>query len=256
MAELSFGAGEIIFKVGDQSECAYTVVAGRVEILEGEPPTRVAVIRAGQIFGEMGLVDERPRTLTARAVDEVQLITVNLDELVDLLMYRPEESLRFLRSLFERLRSLNAPAAPATPRPAQAPAVIISTVTLFPMTAPAATTLPAAGLRLTRLPFRIGRAPEKGEANRLGVNDLSLPDMLPFNVSRNHFSIENRRDHVIVRDRGSFLGTIVNGVQIGGRHHVGTADLRLGDNEITVGSAESPFRIRATVERSTTGDPR
>lgn len=75
-------------------------------------------------------------------------------------------------------------------------------------------------------------------------------------VTGNHFSVEYLRDHVIVRDRGSFLGTLVNGVQIGGRHHVGTADLRIDENESTVGSAESPFRIRATVERQTTGDPR
>ena len=82
------------------------------------------------------------------------------------------------------------------------------------------------------------------------VNLDELVDLLMYRPE------ESLRDHVIVRDRGSFLGTIVNGAQIGGRHHAGTAHLRIGENEITVGSAESLFRIRVTVERRTTGDSR
>jgi len=79
------------------------------------------------------------------------------------------------------------------------------------------------------------------------VNDLQLADTQPFHVSRNHFAIERGPDGVQVRDRGSSVGTIVNGVQIGGHHHVGTVPLAVGENEVVAGSPRSPFRFRVVV---------
>jgi pSer/pThr/pTyr-binding forkhead associated (FHA) protein len=79
------------------------------------------------------------------------------------------------------------------------------------------------------------------------VNDLKLLDGKPFNVSRNHFAIERGPDGVQVRDRGSYVGTIVNGVQIGGHHHVATVPLAVGENEVVAGSPRSPFRFRVVV---------
>ena len=48
----------------------------------------------------------------------------------------------------------------------------------------------------------------------LSDNDLYLRDSEPFNVSRNHFSIDMARGEVVVVDRGSRLGTIANGKRI------------------------------------------
>jgi FHA domain len=121
-------------------------------------------------------------------------------------------------------------------------------VVLFGLTpAAAALFLPARALRLAGLPFRVGRLPVAGEAQPIEVNDLQLPDMTPFNVSRDHFIIELAPDGVQVRDRGSYVGTIVNGVQIGRHHHVATVPLAVGDNEVVAGSPRSPFRFRVVV---------
>ena len=121
-------------------------------------------------------------------------------------------------------------------------------VVLFGLTpAAAALFLPAPALRLADLPFRVGRLPVAGEAHSIEVNDLQLPDMTPFNVSRDHFIIERAPDGVQVRDRGSYVGTIVNGVQIGRHHHVATVPLAVGDNEVVAGNPRSPFRFRVVV---------
>src|SRR6478736_2133433 len=121
-------------------------------------------------------------------------------------------------------------------------------VVLFGLTpAAAALFLPAPALRLADLPFRVGRLPVAGEAQPIEVNDLQLSDMTPFNVSRDHFAIERAPDGVQVRDRGSYVGTIVNGVQIGRHHHVATVPLAVGDNEVVAGNPRSPFRFRVVV---------
>jgi hypothetical protein len=227
------------------------IESGRIEILreEDERLVRLAVLQPGQIFGEMGLVDERPRSLTARAVEVSRVTTVTRDELVELLFHRPEEGLRYIRTLFERLRAMNTRVAQAEdPPPAKtvAPAVRL---TLLPLTDTASRVVPKRGRVIERLPFRIGRASEGKERDPLGMNDLSLPDEVPYHVSRNHLALEQNAQDVVVRDRGSFLGTIVNGVHVGGRHRGAEARLVEGENELALGSADSPYRFRVIVER-------
>jgi len=50
-----------------------------------------------------------------------------------------------------------------------------------------------------------------------------------------------------VRDRGSYVGTIVNSLRVGGDRHVGTVPLAVGENEVVAGSPSSPFRFRVVV---------
>ena len=137
------------------------------------------------------------------------------------LMIRPAFALN-AGLLFERLRAANVLAG-QSPRAA------------------------ARALRLARLPFRVGRLPVAGKAQPIEVNDLELSDTKPFNVSRSHFAIERVLDGVQVRDRGSYVGTIVNRVQIGGHRHVATVPLAVGENDVLADSSRSPFRFRVVV---------
>ena len=197
--------------------------------------------------GDIGVDDERPLfTLGGRRLRrEAQHVT--RDELVDLLPQRREDTFRHLRMLFERLRAANVLAV-QSPRAEESTEDRAFDVVLFGLTpAAAALFLPAGTLRLAHLPFRVGRLPVAGEAQPIEVNDLHLPDTTPFNVSRDHFTIECAPDGVQVRDRGSYVGTIVNGVQIGRHHHVATMPLAVGDNEVVAGSPRSPFRFRVVV---------
>ncbi len=169
------------------------------------------------------------------------------DELVDLLPQRREKTLRDLRTLFERLRAPNILAVPS-PRVVESTEGRAFDVVLFGLTpAAAAVIFPARALRLAHLPFRVGRLPVAGEAQPVEVNDLQLSDTKPFNVSRDHFTIDRVPEGVQVRDRGSYVGTIVNRVQIGGHHHVASVPLAVGENEVVAGSPRSPFRFRVVV---------
>ena len=74
------------------------------------------------------------------------------------------------------------------------------------------------------------------------------PNTPPFRVSRNHCEIDLARDGtVVVCDRGSFLGCLVNGEHIGGATLKARAKLRPGENLLVVGDPTSPFQFRLTV---------
>ncbi len=194
--------------------------------------------------GETGLDDERPLFTVGPPVGAGRRSTWTRGEPMNLLHQRPEEAFRHPRTLFERLCGANVLAVQSARAVALTDGRTFDVV-LFGLTPEAAAAAPA--LSLTCLPFRVGRLPVPGEAQPMEVNDLKLSDAKPFNVSRDHFAIERGPDGVQVRDRGSYLGTIVNGVQIGGHHHVATVPLAVGENEVVAGSPRSPFRFRVVV---------
>jgi len=197
--------------------------------------------------GDIGLDDERPLVTLGgrRLLRAAQHVT--RDQLIDLLPQRREDIFGHLRMLFERLRGADGLTV-QSPRAVEATEGRTFDVVLVGLTpAAAAVFFPARDLRLTYLPFRVGRLPVAGEAQPVEMNDLQLSDTTPFNVSRDHFAIERVPDGVQVRDRGSYVGTIVNGVHIGGHRHVATVPLAVGENEVVAGSPMSPFRFRVVV---------
>lgn len=73
---LYFKAGDIIFRQGYPGDNAYIVISGQVEIVDmipDGPEFRIAVLDAGQMFGELALLDDKPRSATARAITDVTL---------------------------------------------------------------------------------------------------------------------------------------------------------------------------------------
>src|SRR5207249_11254259 len=109
--------------------------------------------------------------------------------------------------------------------------------------------LPDDGLTVTQFPFRIGRASESNEREALDLNELWLIDRKPFTVSRNHLAIDRSEDgSLIVTDRGSHLGAIVNETPIGGKAPNQSAPLLDGDNVVILGGSKSPYQFRVTVE--------
>ncbi|MEO3431047.1 cyclic nucleotide-binding domain-containing protein [Pelagibius sp. CAU 1746] len=110
MKRHSFKDGEVIFRENDPSDAAYLIMEGKVEIIHGrrsEANTTVAVLGRGEYFGEMGVIDDKPRSATARAKGETACMSVSRDEFMDMLLNRPEESIELLKVLFERLRKAN-----------------------------------------------------------------------------------------------------------------------------------------------------
>jgi uncharacterized membrane protein/CRP-like cAMP-binding protein len=251
-----FPATTTIFKAGDPSLHAFLIRQGTVELLcaTASGLTPVAQLGPGEVFGEMSLIEERPRGLTARAVTAVKASGLTREKFEHVLTADPATFRIYLRSLFERLRALSAHVEPASVVAPSPPALATTSrlpvyLTIHPLSRRAAATLPGDGLAVSKFPFRIGRAAEEGENVPLDINDLWLIDRLPFNISRNHASIERDGDALIVKDRGSSLGVYINDTHIGGSSPLRQMPLEDGDNVVVLGGRMSPYQFRMELVR-------
>jgi CRP-like cAMP-binding protein len=306
MSSALFQPGQMIFREGDTTQEAYRILKGRVEIsIAGDGKSVIlAQLGEGDIFGEMAMVDERPRSASAQALEVTECEVLTAENFNEAVLQRPEILIPYLASFFERLRTANdrlrmemrlraqaeqRASAPAASSPAAAVARVVAPVAkpiappsiemtrvaaaapvaTAPSTAPVApppeggyqsivltacndhamARLPESSVTIQKFPFRIGRkheTPGKG-ATVFASNDLPIADEKPYQISRNHCSIEREGDHFFVRDRGSSLGTVVNDAAIGLAENSLTQDLRGGENQILLGSDDSQFQFKVTL---------
>ncbi len=104
-------AGTTLFRVHDPGGTMYVVVSGEVEIYvrdRGRQEVQLLKVTPGRIFGEMSVLDKRPRSANARALTEVTLVTISREMLIDVARHRPAVAIHLLELLSERLRSTSA----------------------------------------------------------------------------------------------------------------------------------------------------
>ncbi len=97
--------GEILFEEGDPADAFYIVFEGAIDIVKSRADGRedkIAVCRGGDAFGEAALLDEAPRSVTARAADPTQLLRVPREGFREL-MGRDSLPLRMMRTLSKAL---------------------------------------------------------------------------------------------------------------------------------------------------------
>jgi CRP/FNR family transcriptional regulator, cyclic AMP receptor protein len=97
-------AGSVIFELGDPGSTMYVVGEGDVELRYAGSSVRVG---PGDSFGEMAIIDKRPRSATAIAVTDVELHPINQGLFLVLVHETPLFALEVMRSLSERLRRAN-----------------------------------------------------------------------------------------------------------------------------------------------------
>ena len=81
--QLIVEAGTEIFTEGDFGDCAYIVERGAVEIALGRGEQRVVLSqrRAGEVFGEIAIIDQGPRTATVTALERCELLMIDAAQL-------------------------------------------------------------------------------------------------------------------------------------------------------------------------------
>ncbi len=104
--------GEVIFREGDPGDSLYLVGKGLVKISKtgrGGKQETLGFIQSGSFFGEMALLDGQPRSAMATAAEATVVGAVNEDTFQHILALAPSRlHMNFLRSVTERLRSVNA----------------------------------------------------------------------------------------------------------------------------------------------------
>lgn len=110
-----WAAGETIFRRGEPGAHMYIVVSGRIGISLDEGakhPDFIATIEAGECFGEMGLLDDLPRSASAVSIVDSEALALEKEKLRGLLLAYPELGLSMLRALSRRLRACNQVLSP------------------------------------------------------------------------------------------------------------------------------------------------
>jgi NADH dehydrogenase len=82
-----FHAGEIIFDQGDFGDKVYVVVSGEADVLRDGHS--VATLKAGDVFGEMALIADHPRSAAVTAKTPVDLISISRDAFEKLVTHLP-----------------------------------------------------------------------------------------------------------------------------------------------------------------------
>ena len=101
---VNFQHGEIIFKAGDPADCAYVIMEGEVEILSVvDDESVVSVLQLNQIFGELALLNDEPRSATLRAKGELKVMKISESLFMELIRESPKLALNVLRQLSQKL---------------------------------------------------------------------------------------------------------------------------------------------------------
>ena len=100
-----FQPGEIIFCEFEPGKNFYLIQSGRVQLVKnsGEFERTLDVLQPSEIFGEMAILDNSPRTATAIALDEVKALELNAENFEMLMNGIPAMALKLLRIFAKRI---------------------------------------------------------------------------------------------------------------------------------------------------------
>lgn len=113
----SYRAGETIFRTGDVGEIMYVVQEGEVELqIDGG---LIDLIGPRGIFGEMGLIDQTPRSATAIARTDCKIVPIDQKRFTFLVDETPNFALTVMRVMSDRLRRSGAGLRAAPPAAAE-----------------------------------------------------------------------------------------------------------------------------------------
>ena len=270
---LDLAEGEVLIHEGDSGDTAYCVVTGEMLVWKEVESGSIEIARLGPgaIFGEMSMVDEKPRSASVRALCSTRVKCIRRSQFLDSFENDPDFAASLLKILLERLRETGARLAElgqlgsvpvgsggpseASPLPSasldRVPAQSLDRlIVLEGMTSPAREALPCNPFVIDHLPFRIGRQTNDPLAN----NDLSLNDFEPFQVSIHHLLIfmeisqDSSGERIGIFDRGSAQGSWINGAPLGGlMANENATYLEDGEVDLVIGSQDSLLRYRLTI---------
>jgi uncharacterized membrane protein len=99
---ISLKTGETLFQAGEPGDSLFVVRSGSVELFIKDTVGQKIVLtiaEAGSLFGELSLLDDGPRTATAVALSDTELLMLDRDDLLLLFQKRPDAALNMLAAM-------------------------------------------------------------------------------------------------------------------------------------------------------------
>ncbi|HSE31720.1 MAG TPA: DUF1003 domain-containing protein [Pyrinomonadaceae bacterium] len=100
--EMKMPAGHTLFQAGDPGDSLFIVQSGEIELFIKDTTGQKIVLATpatGDMFGELAMLDYGPRTATAVALEESDVLVLDRDDLVLLFQKKPEAALHMLAAL-------------------------------------------------------------------------------------------------------------------------------------------------------------
>lgn len=108
--ERTYNAGSTIFTQGDAGVGLYVLKSGKIRLTQVNNPDRaeveIGVMGPGEVMGEMTLLDDLPRSATAVAVGDVDVLLLPVWDFRGALRQHPDLALKLLAALSRRLRKV------------------------------------------------------------------------------------------------------------------------------------------------------
>jgi CRP/FNR family cyclic AMP-dependent transcriptional regulator len=104
-AAITVAAGHVIFREGAPTDLMYAVISGQVEIvIRGQV---VETVEAGGVFGELALIEDKPRNATATVTAEARLVAIDRKRFLFLVQQNPYFSIQLMTIMAARLRKMD-----------------------------------------------------------------------------------------------------------------------------------------------------
>jgi len=107
---MSAPAGQIIFNAGDFGDALYIVRSGEVELYVKDTAGQKIVLTVAEendLFGELSMLDERPRSATAMTLMDTELLLLDREDLLLLFQKQPDAALNMLAAMSTMLRKVD-----------------------------------------------------------------------------------------------------------------------------------------------------
>ena len=86
--QVKLPAGQVLFEEGSRGDRAYVIESGELEVIKdsGGRPVLLDLRRAGDVIGEIALLEDTPRTATLRARSDSRLLAINQEQFDQLII--------------------------------------------------------------------------------------------------------------------------------------------------------------------------
>ncbi len=251
LVEQTIPPGRVIYEEGGPGDAVFIVTEGKVEVLRqvGKDRVRLGVLGKGAIFGESGVIRNKVRSTTVRAIEPVSIMVIPRAVFLAVFSRENPLGLKLLRALCDRLAQAQSKLLTHQLFSDAAPYDRVSSIHLLPDTQEMTAQIGSDGVKIDKLPFRVGRTLRSEERTAVRKAELAVQASHGDDLSPLHFAIENDEGRLVIRDLASHLGTLVAGRRIGHFEEFTVADLRFGSTPIQAGGVESPYRFIVVVAR-------
>ena len=106
-----FSSGQVIFHHGDPGGLLYIISQGKVKIsysTQDGQEALLAILGAGDFFGELALLDDSPRSATAEALESTETLTLHREDFRHYLIANPDFAMHVLQTMAKHIRRLNS----------------------------------------------------------------------------------------------------------------------------------------------------